>query len=103
MFSWFKFNGMKANPDKCHLLLISDEKCNASAGNHLIENSKQQKLLGVLLDNNLKFEKHVNNLCTKASQKLSALCRVSCFMSTGQKRIIVKEFINSQFGYCLLV
>ena len=94
---------MKANPDKCHLLLSSDEKCNASIGNHLIENSKQQKLLGVLLDNNLKFEKHVNNLCTKASQKLSALCRVSSFMSTGQKRIIMKAFINSQFGYCPLV
>ena len=103
MFSLFKFNGMKANPDKCHLLLSSDEKCNASIGNHLIENSKQQKRLGVLFDNNLKFEKHVNNLCTKASQKLSALCTVSSFMSTGQKRIIMKAFINSQFGYCPLV
>ena len=103
MFSWFKFNSMKANREKCHLLLNSDEKCNASIGNHLIENSKQQKLLGVLLDNNLKFEKHVNNLCTKASQKLSALCRVSSFMSSGQKRIIMKAFINSQFGYCRLV
>ena len=103
MFSWFKFNGMKANADKCHLLLSSDEKYNALIGNHLTENSKQQKLLGVLLDTNLNFEKHVNNLCTKASQKHSALCRVSSFMSTGQKKIIMKAFINSQFGYCPLV
>ena len=103
MFSWFKFNGMKANPDKYHLLLSSDEKCNVSIGNHLIENNKQQKRLAVLLDNNLKFQKHVNNLCTKASQKLSALCTVSSFMNTGQKRIIMKAFINSQFGYCPLV
>ena len=29
MFSWFKFNDMKANPDECHLLLSSDKKCNA--------------------------------------------------------------------------
>ena len=103
MLSWFNFNGMKANPDKCHLLLSSNENCNALIGNYTIENSKQQKLLGVLLDNNLSFEKHINNLCTKASQKLSALCRVSSFMSTGQKRIIMKAFINSQFGYCPLV
>ena len=103
MFSWFKFNGIKANSDECHLLLSSDEKCNASFGNHLIESSKQQKLLGVPLDNNLKFEKHINNLCTKASQKLGALCRIYSFMSTGQKRIIMKAFINSQFGYCPLV
>ena len=103
MFSWFKFNSMKANPDKCHLLLSSDEKCNASVGNHHIENSKRQNLLGVLLDNNLKFGKRVNNLLTKVSQKLSALCRVSSFLSTRQKRIIMKAFINSQFGYCPLV
>ena len=46
MFSWFKFNGMKANPDKCNLLLSSDEKCNASIGNHLAENSKNKNFLG---------------------------------------------------------
>lgn len=103
MLAWFGFNGMKANPDKCHLLISSNENCKASIGNHTIENSKQQKLLGVLLDNKLNFEKHINNLCTTASQKLSALCRVSSFMSTGQKRIIMKAFINSQFGYCPLV
>ena len=95
MLSWFAFSGMKTNPDKCHLLL--------STGNHIIENSKQQKLLGILLDNKLNFEKHISNLCTKDSQKLSALCRVSYFMSTKQRRIIMKAFINSQFGYRPLV
>ena len=103
MLSWFAFNGMKANPDKCHLLLSTEENCHAVIENHNIENSKQQKLLGILLDNKLNFEKHISNLCTKASQKLSALCRVSYFMSTKQKRIIMKAFINSQFGYCPLV
>ena len=103
MLSWFGYNGMKANPDKCHLLLSCDENENALVGNYRIENSKQQKLLGVLLDNGLNFEKHINNLCSKASQKLNALCRVSSFMSTRQKRLIMKAFINSQFGYCPLV
>ena len=103
MLSWFAYNGMKANPDKCHILLSGNNNCHALVGNHVIENSKQQKLLGVLLDNNLNFEKHISNLCTKASQKLSALCRVSSYMSTGQKRIIMKAFISSQFGYCPLV
>ena len=102
MLSWFA-NGIKANPGKCHLLLSTEENCHAVIGNHNIENSKQQKLLGILLDNKLNFEKHISNLCTKASQKLSALCRVSYFMSTKQKRIIMKAFINSQFGYCPLV
>ena len=50
MFSWFGYNGIKANPDKCHLLLSCDENYNALVSNYRIENSKQQKLLGVLLD-----------------------------------------------------
>ena len=103
MVSWFAFNGMKANPDKCYLLLSTEENCHAVIGNHNIEISKKQKLLGILLDNKLNCEKHISNLCTKASQKLSALCRVSYFMSTKQKRIIMKAFVNSQFGYCPLV
>ena len=76
MLSLLAFNSMKANPDKCHLLLSTKENCHAVIGNHNIENSKQQKLLGILLDKKLNFEKHISNLCTKASQKLSALCRV---------------------------
>ena len=103
MFSWFSNNGMKANPDKCHLLLSGKENCVANIDNHVIESSKQQKLLGILLDNELRFDKHVDNLCNKASQKLSALSRVSSYMNTDKKRIIMKAFVNSQFGYCPLV
>ena len=82
MLLWFSNNVMKANPDKCHLLLSGEANHEAKIGNYIIESSKQQKLLGVLLDNNLTFEKHIDNLCNKASQKLSALCRVSSYMNT---------------------
>ena len=103
MLSWFSSNGMKANPDKCHFLLNGTESYKAKIGGHTIESSKQQKLLGVIIDNKLTFEKHLDNLCNRASQKLNALCRVSSYMSTEQKRMIMKAFINSQFGYCPLV
>ena len=82
---------MKANTDKCHFLLSEAESYNILIDNYTIENSKQQN---VFLD---------KNLCTKASQKLNALCRVSSYISIKQKRIIMKAFINSQFGYCPLI
>ena len=71
--------------------------------NNIIENSHTDKLLGVLIDNELKFGKHGENLCKKASQKLHALARISKYMSLRQRRIIMKSFINSQFGYCPIV
>ena len=51
----------------------------------------------------MKFEKHVSSLCKKASQKLHALTRVSCYMNIKQRRVIMNAFIKSQFGYCPLV
>ena len=90
LLKWFKNNGMKANADKCHLLVNSKEKVCTKIGPYNIESSEQQKLLGVLIDNKLTFDKHINNLCGKASQKLNALCRVSSFMSTNEKRLVMK-------------
>ena len=72
-------------------------------GPYNIETSEQQKLLGVLIDNKLTFDKHINNSCAKPSQKLNALCRVSSFMSTNNKRLVMKVFISSQFSYCPLI
>ena len=43
--------------------------------------SNYEKLLGVIIDNNLNFNEHVTRLCKKASQKLHALARVSRFMN----------------------
>ena len=59
---------MKANADKCHLLVNSKEKGCTKIGPYNIESNEHQKLLGVLIDNNLTFDKHINNLCAKASQ-----------------------------------
>ena len=34
------------------------------------------KLLGITIDNELKFDKHILNICSKANKKLSSLCRL---------------------------
>ena len=43
----------------------------------------------------------MNNLCNKVSQKINA--RISNYIQPIQRRIIMKAFITSQFGYCPLV
>ena len=101
---WVKNNGLKANPDKFHLILNeTDEKYFIEIENYKIPNSICEKLLGINIDNKLSFDYHVAGLCSKASQKLHALSRISHFMKTKQRQIIMKSFIHSQFGYCPLV
>ena len=61
---------MKANLDKCHLLLSSHEDINIQIANVTIKSSTSKILLGVTIDNKLKFDKHAENICQKASRKL---------------------------------
>ena len=105
LITWFRDNYLKMNEDKCHLLITNqEEKCvSAIIGKETIENSKSVKLLGVTIDNKLSFDTHVFTICKKVNLKLHALARISNLMSTNKLRIIMKSFIESQFGYCPLV
>ena len=49
------------------------------------------------------FDFHVSDICTKVSQKLHALSRVSNLMTLDHRKKIMHAFILSQFGYCPLV
>ena len=62
-------------------------------------NSREIELLGVVIDNQLKFKKHIENLCKKASFKLHVLHRIRKFLTIGKARIVANAFINSQFNY----
>ena len=103
LMEWFNENYMKSNNDKCHLLISSPNEVSIKVGNDEIINDKSVKLLGVIIDQNLNFNEHVTKLCKKASMKFHALARVSKYMSMSKLRIIMKAFIESQFGYCPLV
>ena len=57
--------------------------------------SNDIKLLGITLDNNVKFDKHVSNICSKVNRKLNALTRVAKFLPFKKRLILFKAFIRS--------
>ena len=61
---WFENNYMKLNTDKCCLIVLGSkhEQVWANIGKHLIWKNNDFKRLGVTIDGDLKFEKHVLNL-----------------------------------------
>ena len=72
-------------------------------GKELIWESNDVKLLGVTIDRDLKFDKHVLKLCSKANQKLSAFSRMAKLLSFNKRRTLFKAFVVSQFKYCPIV
>ena len=99
---WFETNNMKLNNGECHLLVSGHKYENVwvKMGDEKIWESAKQKLLGIEIGRNLNFDDHVISLCEKAGRKLVVLARLSKFMSFKQKRILMKTFVESQFGYC---
>ena len=88
------------------MLLVSGfkyENVRAKIGKTKIWESKKQKLLGVEIDRTLSFDEHIASLCKKAGKKLSVLARLSNFMCTNKKRVLMKAFIEAQFSYCPLI
>ena len=102
---WFENNYMKLNTDKCHLIVsgYKHEQMWAKIGNDKIWESSDVKLLGVTIDNELKFDKHVSKICSKANRKLSVLARMSKLLSFEKRRLIFKSFVECQFKYFPLI
>ena len=58
---WFEINFMQLNSDKCHFLIMGNtpEHLWAKVGDCVIWESQKEKLLGVTIDKELKFNKHL--------------------------------------------
>ena len=71
---WFG-DDMKLNTDKCHVL-ISDHKFEhqwAEIVKVMASEENEVELLGITIDNELKFDSPISNICLKANEKSSVL------------------------------
>ena len=103
LLNWFKENRLKLNLDKCHLIVSGTENAKIKLDGFAITNSKKGKLLGIIFDDKLKFQYHIENLCKKTSLKSRTLSRVAPFVDLPQKKILFNAFFQSQFSYQPLV
>ena len=103
VFKWLKDNYMKVSTGKSHILVSGNVRATAKIENNYIESEKEQVLLGITINFNLTFENHIKNICKRASQRLNAVARFGPYMNMQKRRIIMKSFVKSQFGYCPLI
>ena len=106
MLDWFKINSMKANPGKFQFMLLGVKNIvhfTVNIKGKIIPCSNEVKLLGITIDNELKFKKHIEDLCKKASYKLHALRRIRRYLTVEKARILANAFIDSQFSYVPLI
>ena len=84
---------MVLNTGKCHFMCLGKNTENEIFifKDTIMNNSKEEKILGVTIENRLTFTSHIRELCKKASQKISALSRISKQLNDPEKNLIFKR------------
>ena len=101
ILNWFRYNSMKANPDKFRFMILglSNDKCFILKINAIeIRNTTEVELLGLTIDHKLKFDAHTDKLCKTARFKLHALRTIGKFLTIEQTKLLAKSFVNTQLG-----
>ena len=68
--NWFKFNSMKMNPEKCHVIIIGNEDVpehfTLNIDNTMKVTEGKLCLLEITINRKLNFNSHIESLCRKA-------------------------------------
>ena len=72
LFKWLADNQMKANQDKCHLIVSKNENISMPIIPFEIVKNNCEKLLGIKVDSRLNFNEHLDGMIKKASRKINA-------------------------------
>ena len=92
MLDWFKINSMKAYPGKFQFMVLGLKNIalfSLNVNGKIIPSSNEVKLLGITIDNQFEFKKHMEELINKASYKLHALKRIRGYLTVEKARIPV--------------
>ena len=96
----YSANGMSANPSKFEIMFLGLKRKNElrlNINGQLITPSEHVKLLGVTIDNALRFDTHVHRICKKANQKLHAFGRLRPYLGSDKSELLSNAVVLSKF------
>ena len=101
----FSINSLKPNLGKfqCMILGTKDHSFVLNISKSKIERSAEVTLLGVKIDQQLKFKSHIKELCRKVAYKLRALRKIRKYLTVEKAKLLANAFFNSQFTSATLI
>lgn len=106
---WFELNSMKANASKFQLMYLSRNAENLTGhdilklGDVEIKASHSINILGVEIDKDLKFNLHIDEVCSQSGKQINALKRMKHYLDKECKMTIYNSYINNNFNYCSVI
>ena len=112
MLNWSADNKMILNETKTKSMLVTGKRLakkmeQSTLQLHVnsteLEQVSSHKLLGVTIDSQLTFDQHVENLCTKLSQRIAALRKIRRFLPLDQRKLYYNAMIKQTMLYASTV
>ncbi|KAK7933805.1 hypothetical protein WMY93_004701 [Mugilogobius chulae] len=104
--TWMTHNFLKLNSDKTDIIIIGPKTLSKSSSilfnfnNSTFTPSPLIRNLGILLDSNLSFESHINQVTRTAFFHLKNIARLRPSLSFPAAEILIHAFITSRLDYC---
>ena len=105
--AWFQRNKLHLNTKKCKWTLFGSEKRLSKIslpeiciGEENMEHVTNYKYFGVQLDSNLKWESHIELLCSKVRQRLGVLKRTRDYLDQATALKLYNALVMPLIDYC---
>ena len=85
------------------MLLAGDDlfQTNLVCSDEIFSNTKQEKVLGVTLDNKVNLATHLLNITKNVNKTFNALTRVQKYLSSDQKKLMFSSLLNGDLPTAL--
>ena len=104
--TWFQCNRLSLNTTKTFYQIFSKTPTNdltVVINNAKIDRKASVKYLGVLIDDDLKWDGHINNVSKKLSRNLGVISRAKYYLSSNQLLLLYNTLILPYLNYCAAV
>ena len=106
---WLKLNKLSLNLKKTHFVLFHKKRKKVILSEDLfidnvqINRVEKTKFLGVVIDQNLSFQPHINHVKGKVSRGIGILYKCRLYVKEETMRTLYNSFIYPHFTYCIEV
>ena len=106
---WLNINKLSLNLKKTHFIILRKRRRNFHIDNDLVVDnekiimSNNTKFLGVMVDNHLSYESHINHIKGKISRGIDILYKAEKYLNDSALLTMYYAFIYPYYTYCITV
>ena len=103
---WMPLNNLRLNNDKTELLVLHAKHRpkppldSITVGDATVEPTSSARNIGVVFDDTMSFEKHVNELCRTAFYHIRNISRIRPCLSIDSTKTLVHALVTSRLDHC---